>query len=364
MAIPYVYPSGFDTFVPQATGQVIAYIRDPASYKINKYAQLIRTPKTVFVWYKMHTDDMGQRVVASALWEWVDGAKRPENPQNSQRFTLVEAQTRRHSYDFVIGWLALEQADLKLLVSHTIMARNQQMTNLTQRAATVLDSAAGWGSNVGTVNALNGNFGYWDQAVGSDPTSPYYLAIKKSLDAVQTQILLATNNAVNFEENPLKLVLSPNAALRMSQTDEIHNYIRESPFALAQLEGRAKGQNAKYGLPDQLYGWEIEIEASTIVTELAQASGGLASTTVGSPPPRHFIKSDSTAWVLTRIGGIDGEMGPSFTTLQIYYHDKEASVEVEDVPWDRLTKGAVSDNNIPVLAAPESGFLIQNLFST
>lgn len=358
----FVYASGFNTFVPAATGQLIAYVRNPDSYAVNKYVQLIRTEKRVFVWYKVHRDDMGQRVVTDSEWVWEDGADRPRNAANSLRFDNVESQTIRRNYDFVIGWEALEQADVNLLLAHTLMARNQRMTNFSKRAVALLETVANWGGNTADANVLNGGKGKWDLA-HSDPANAGGLAIKRSLDAAAEQILLATNNSVNWHEDAPRLLISPRLAQKMSQTDEIHSYIRESPDAKGQLTGRIKGQNSRWGLPDQLYGFEVCIEDASHVTERPQADGDHALMT-GAPAPRRFIKSDDSAVILTRVGGIDGQLGaPNFSTLQTYYYKKEVSLETEDDNWNRLTKGAVTENQREVLAAPESGFLITDVLT-
>jgi hypothetical protein len=360
--VAFQYASGFNSYVPAATGQVIAYVRDPAKYRVNKYVQLVKTDKSVFVWYKVHRDDVGQRVVTDAEWVWEDGAKRSDHHHNSLRFDLVEGQTIRRHYGFTIGWKAIEQADLKLLVAHTVMARNQRMTNFTKRVVGLLENTASWGGNTATANTLNGGAGQWDLA-SSDATSPNYLAIKKTLDTVAQKILLATNGSVNWDEEAPKLLISPGLALKMSQSSEIHDYLAQSPYAMAQVKGRTAGQNARWGLPDDLYGWEIEVEDATVVSERPQADGDHALTT-GSPAPRRFIKSDDSAVAMTRVGGIDGQMGaPNFSTLQVYYYKAEVQVEVVDEAWDRRTKGSVTEDVVEVLASPDSGYLIQDTLS-
>lgn len=363
MSFDYQYPSVFNAYIPAATGQVIAYVRDPKSYKINSYAQLVPAKKSVFIWYEFHPDDMGQRVPSTVEPVWADGAERPRNPQNTFRFRPVEGQTVRYNYDFQIGWQALEQADLPILVMHTVMARNQLMTGRTQRTMTILETAANWGSNTDTVNSLNGGAGFWDQS-SADPASGHYLAIKKSLDAAAIRIQLATNNAVNWNEEAPNLILNPDDARRISESDEIHNYLRESPYALDQVRGRTPGQNSVYGLPDMIYGWRIVVEDASIVTERPQVSGSQAATT-GSPAPRRFVKSSGSAVGTSRVGGIDGQTGaPSFSTLQIYYNGTEAALETMDFPWDKLTRGSCFEDVKSVLAAPASGFLFQNTMSS
>ncbi len=363
----FQYASQFNAFIPAATGQIIGYIRDPEKYLVNKYAQMIRSDKPVFVYYKLHRDDMGQRVPSTADDVWSDGAKRPESNNEGFRFDTVEGQTIRRQYDFVIGWQALQNADIKLLLVNTLSARNKMMTAFTRRVTSMLETAANWGDNTSTAAALINQPGHWDTA-SDDPTDVNYLAIKRCLDEALYKIKLATNGAVDGNDEAPKLLINPKLALKMSQAPEIRNYIRESPDALAQILGRKKGQNAKWGLPEQLYGFDILVEDSSYVSERPQADGGFATSPSAlvseSTATRKFVKSSTSAVILQRVGGIDGVAGtPSFSTVQVYYHDVETAVEVVDEPWDKRTKGSVVAERDEILAAPESGWLLTDLLS-
>lgn len=357
--------SGFAGFVPAATGQVISFIRDPKKYKINSYAQLVPTSKSVGLYHRIGVDQP-VRVVNDEENVWEDGAKRPPHRGNQLKYDTMEFQTVRRDFGFTIGWKAIEQADVKLMVTHTAMAQNQMMVGRTQRAITLMETAANWGNNTATADDLNGGAGAWDTA-SADPNSPYFLAIKKSLDTVAQRIMLLTNGMVDVEEKGvLKLLISPTLAQKMSQSSEIHAYLKESPFALDQIKGRVASQNAKWGLPDQLYGWDIEVETAVRVSQRPNATEAIGSeaSTSGVSPKRNWIKSDNNAVVLSRVGGLDGQYGaPSFSTLQIYYYGKEAEIENFDDPKHRLSEGHITEDVKEVLAAPASGFLITNVTS-
>lgn len=357
--------SSFAGYVPAATGQVISFIRDPKKYKINSYAQLVPSTKTVGVYHRIGVDQP-VRVVNDEENVWADGKKRPPHHENQLKYDTVEFQTTRRDFGFTIGWQAIEQADVKLMVTHTAMAQNQLMVGRTARAMTLLETAANWGSNTATANDLNGGAGAWDTA-SSDPNSGQYLAIKKSLDAVSQRIMLLTSGMVDVEEKGvLKLMISPDLAQKMSQSAEIHDYLKQSPYAMDQVRGRVSGQNAKWGLPDELYGWDIEVETAVRVSQRANASEAIGSEALisGANPKRNWIKSNQNAVVLSRVGGLDGQYGaPSFSTLQIYYVGKELEIESFDDPKHRLTEGHIVEDVKEVLAAPASGFLISGVLS-
>lgn len=360
------YPGSFNSFVPRVTGQVISFVRDPKKYRVNQYTQLVKSDNSVGVYYKIHADD-GMRLESIDEHTWHDGALRPRWKNEGVRHETVEFQTVRQDFGFTIGWKTLKQADYNILFGYTAKARNQAMMARTQEVITLLETTSNWGTHYATADALNGGAGSWDTA-SSDKTSPNYLAIKKTLDAALERVHLDTNGAVaDYEEGdepPFLLILSPRAALKMSQTSEIHDYLAQSPFALGQVKGRVKGQNARWGLPEELYGvCKVVVENAVRVSERPKASAAEAAVT-GSPAPRRFIKSNDSAILMCRPGSLDGQYGaPSFSTAQIYYYDKEMTVEAFDETRDRLTDGHVTQDVKAVLAAPASGFLITDLLS-
>ncbi len=76
---------------------------------------------------------------------------------------------------------------------------------------------------------------------------------------------------------------------------------------------------------------------------------------------RNYIKSGSSACLMSRQGGLDGVEGaPAFSTLQVYYWKYEMAVEERRDEWNKRHDGRVLDQFKEVLAAPRSGFLITN----
>lgn len=357
MTMPFVAPSGFNQFVPAANGLIVAAIRDPSSYSVNKYIKLTDATKPVFVWYKLHFDDLGQRGLTSDPFNeglWVDGHDAPENNQNLIRHTTVEAQCARRQWDFRIGWQAITHSDLKTLMSHTLMVQNQAMMNITKRVASILVDPANWpDSNKADVSDLNEGAGTWDQS-SSTPGDPNYLAIKKSIENAVETIRLMTNGAFKLDENTLRLILSPNAARKMSQSPEIHDYLKGSPDAAKVI----KDTLGSFSLPKTLYGVELVIETTGGVAGHPKADGSAKARGVTG---RSYVWPDNHAVLVSRPGGLDGQIGPSFSTVERFYLEKEMAVEVEDFKWDRLTKGRAVINDVVKMVCPESGFLLQNI---
>ncbi len=352
--------SPFAGFVPAATGQLIAFVRDPKNYRVNDYVQMVPSKKTVGVYHRIG-NDQSVRVVNDEENIWEDGFERSRFHDNKPKYDTIEFQTKRRTYGFSIGWITLDVADVDLLTMYAMQPQNQLMTARTNRVVSLLETASNWGNNTDTANSLNGGAGTWDTA-SSDPNNPNYLAIKKSLDTVARQVKLYTNGVVdNNGDRTLRLLISPGLAQKMSQSPEIHDYLKQCQYSLKQIEGKEPGQNAIWGLPDQLYGWELIVEDAPIVTQRQNSSEAIGSEALasGPSPKRRYVKSDNSAVVLSRPGGLDGKYGaPSFSTVQIYYYGKEMEIETFDKPEDHLTRGYCTENVKEVLAAPASGYLI------
>jgi len=358
------YTSQFNAYIPEATGQVIAFIRDPKTYRYNEYTQLVKAPTEVGVYMKLEVDNF-QRFVTNDEDAWPDGARAPENKWNQVKHDWVEFQCIRRMDATTIGWLVQQQAAYKVLLANTKGIQNQHMAKRTQRLITMAENTANWGNNTDTANNLNGGAGFWDKAT-NDPGDVHFLAIKKTLDQVAQIVQLNTNGVVNFNDpdSPLILVLAPGAARKMSQTSEIHSYLQGSAGdAYRRLTGTEAEMIENYGLPKYLYGWKIVVEDAVRVGERPKASGVEASTT-GSPAARRFIKSEDSAIVCVRPGKLDGTYGTTnYSTMQLFYHGSEIELETLPDNRNRLDELRVISSVTERLAAPASGYLIQDIIS-
>src|SRR5258708_1373447 len=132
MATPR-YLSATDGFIPQATRQAIAYVRDPARFKLNQYVQLIRAPKPVVV-YAFLDPDQPVRVENDQMFAWEDGNPRPLPSNNTGNFVWNEVRCFRRDYGWSMGEQALEAAEgwnPQMFFNATILS--QAMTNRTLR---------------------------------------------------------------------------------------------------------------------------------------------------------------------------------------------------------------------------------------
>jgi hypothetical protein len=362
--MPYVYTGQFNGYVAKATGQLIAFARNPTKYKLNKYTQLVPTKDELGIYYLLHPDDF-VRTLPPAASTWVDGAKRPEMTGQRVRHKTAEFQCIRYDYDFQIGWRTLQNADYKVLLANTNSAQNQCMLEWTQEVMTLAENAANWGSN--TANAVDMLGGaMWDAGTPEDPV------IKKTLGQIASKITLNTNGMAADYENPedvgLMLVINPDAAIGMASIPEVHAIYKESLYADALVRKGSPSRNAVFQLPDYLYGFHVIVETAVEVTEKPEATGGLASTTSPvtgqSLPPRRYVKQKNSALICSRPGGIDGELGaPNYSTIQRYHCGPEMSLKIFDEAKHEYTDGHVNRFGVTKLAAPATGFFVTNILA-
>ena len=360
------FASEFSVYLPELNAQVIAFIRDPKAFRLNRYCQMVPTDKMVFEYWRLGVDN-SVRAVSLTADAWPDGQRRPKGHHNKSKFDEVVSKTTRRNDSFDIGNLTAKQSVIKLLDIYSKEAQSQHMTKRTARLLNAAQTVASWGANTATAAALANVAGAFLDKGSSEETNPFFCVIKKTFDAVITKVMLLTNGMVDeVDTNVLKCVMSPNQAFKISETGEIHAYLKSSPDAASQVRGRTAGLNKMYGLPDNLYGVDIEVENAMIVEQQPDASDAIGSEAgiTGGAPKRHFIKNDSTMLFASRVGGLDGVPGaPSFSTLQIFHYGSEMEVETRDEAWDRLTEGGVVSNVFEALTAPASGFCVTDVLS-
>ena len=355
---------GARSVLPDISNFVIGYMRNAKRFPINRYAQFVETPLTRGAYWYIDPDQP-VRIVSDAEYAWADGAKRPTGHTEQIPAELVEFTTDRRNYPWTIGDMAVEGIEEfsghDLRQWHAQMATTKAMTNRTNRTAVALTTPGNWGSNTASVNTLNGGAGNWANA-SSDPSSPNYLAIKKSLMAAYNIITLSTNAVVKLED--LRLVISPTLATAMGNTSEVYDFFKYGPFAKGAQSGSDRDVGGLRGVPPEMYGVEIVVEDTPMVNirpNWSTATPPVYAAASISSGQRVFCWPQSTAVLMARIGGIEGPYGaPSFSTYQIYFYGAPLQVEQFHEKKDRLTEGHVSENFVEVIAALASGFCLQN----
>ncbi len=323
---------------------IVSYSRNPKDFALNSYIQIAPVTKMVGAYLRV-TAEEAARIVSTDLsnLRWPDGAEAPMHEEGLESHEWQSYRCERYARGFNLGDLTIEQATWDIVGMHAAFHAQGMMTARTQLVHTLLATSGSWlAAHTATATVAGG--GKWD--VSSVDTK----YIKKSFRYAEIQILKATLGVVRPKD--LVLVINPEVAAKMSESDEVHQYIKESPDAMAQLRGDTPSQNGKFGLPDFLYGLRIVIEDAVKV-----------STPKGGTATPDFICSGDEAYLLARVGGIEGKFGsPSFTTVSTFMKE-EMTVETKRDDDNRRTKGRVVENYDVVMTAPSSGFRFSDIMT-
>ncbi len=358
-AIPR-YISPYNVAIPQATGQVIQYIRNVDEFRQNKYVQLIESPGVTGVYWVID-QDTPPRVVEDATFAWKDGADRPTGQWNQLSFATQGFQCQRRAIPWQLGEQAIEMAKdfWDVMATETASSSQQAMTLRTYRLMTLAQNAAVWGNNTADAGTLNGQGagGTWDKASSDSADTAHYNSIKKSLLAALTYIVLQTNAAIKVDN--LRLIVSPELAELMANSSEISEYVKYGPYSKGNLEGSDEKFIERWGLPPRLYGLEVVVEDCVRVTDRPIAGKGTQGLQTTN---RVYVKNINTAIIASRPGGLDGAPGSkSFSTFQIYWYQNLMNVEAFWSAEHRRVNGSVVEQFVEVLAATAAGFLISNV---
>lgn len=351
------YLSPTNTFLPVPTREVINYIRKPSEFTINRWMQIVESPAPTGLYFQLDRDQP-VRVVTDAERRWEDGADSPAGTWNLSNFTATEFRCQRYAEPFRLGEEAVEAAQkhgaFDPIVWESMQTASQAMTNKTKNALGILETSGNWPTGT-TDTASNLGGGFWGSGTSTSPN------LKQGIETVYRKIRLATNGVAKIGD--LRLLLNPTDAVAISKSQEIHDYMKSSPYALPVIKGEiVDNPNVGYGLPSHLYGVEVIVEDTPYVNTYAKADGSDA--TADTNPGRTYAKTANSAIFVYRPEGLDGVFGTrSFTTIQQFYHKYEMSVEMRHDTWQKRYEGRVIDWYVFKLVAPHTGFLVTSLLS-
>lgn len=335
LTLPFVtnLPGPRNVYIPAFGGKqqanlITSFARDPKKFAVNKLPQ--RTPTDLLSgnWLQLRPEALARIFLDPNSVIWVDGQPAPTGNHNAQDFRAVPYNCERRALPDYIGWQTREQAvfpiqDTKLsALGHLMMTQRTQAfynvaLNTNNHLASHVKTATEW-SNIG------GTGGLWSAGTITNPI------IKRSLLNMANQIRTDTLNTVSYKD--LTLVITPPAAIAMANSQEIHNYLAQSPYALAQIRGDVENQNGEWGLPTKLYDMELVIDGTLKTTSPRMQVPGTATD----------ILTDTTALVLTTPGAIKSNMtqvGSLFSSFHMFvYRGQEMVVKTQDFPFDELTK--------------------------
>jgi hypothetical protein len=344
-----VHPASGNVFVKDhaATGNlVVDFSRNPSKFAINKYIQIRTVEKEAGYFLRFTVEEAG-RILSSGIDEmvWPDGQERPLRNEGTEQFLFGDYKTQRYDYGFNMGDKTVKQAGWDIVGQHSRIKAQQAMTGRTQLVKTILDtigdgSGGGDTTHTSAVASITGNSGNWGQSTTQRQD------IKRSLNHAAELILKDTLGAA--EESSLILVVSPNVAIQMSECQEIVDHVKHSDHAVAQIRGDQQfgNPNARFGLPLQLYGFDVVVDATYKTTSKKGASSTAKSAVLGT----------NVGYMVSRPGDLVATSGgPSFSTIMIFAYE-EMTVETLKDSRNRRTEGHVVDDIDVVATAPVTGF--------
>lgn len=340
------FPSSQNVFLRDhnaSNKMVVDYARNVNDFPLNKYVQVVPTPKVAGLYLNMTIEEAGRiKNTDLADFSWYDGNPAPEGNDGLESHEWKAFECVRRAFPFTLGQLTVDQASWDIVAHHASIKSRQAMTARTQLAITELTTSGNYPTghylDVTSTSDIPGVSGSWEQSTTARQD------IQRSIDTAIEKILDDTLNGVKPED--LVLVISSALAMRIRLCQELVDYIKGSPEALAQVRGELPGGNVHYGLPGKLYGVNLVVEDTRKVTSKKGATRAASQ-----------IMPVGNALLLSRPGGLVGVAGaPNFSSCVIFAQE-EMSVEKRDDPDNRRVKGRVVENIVAKLVAPAASVL-------
>ena len=343
-----VLPGGNNTFVPshEASGKmVVDYSRNPKKFAVNQYTKIQTAPNRTGYYMASNFDEAGRVISDDALeYLWNDGENAPGGRDNTREHEYKSFLTARRVYPFTLGDMAVQQATWDIVAQHAATMAQKAMTVRTMLALkAVLTSGNHISSHVLDISALTGNTGTWAASTSNRQD------IKRSLNIARDQILDTTLAAVEIDD--LYLVINSTLARQLAECQEIVEYIKGSPDALAQVRGELKtsNQNVNFGLPSTLYGLNLVVETTRRRTNRKRATRATSS-----------VLPTATPFIVARPGSLEGTYGaPNFSAITGFMFE-EMSTETKKDKDNRRTSGRIVEDYNYTLTGPEGAILFQN----
>lgn len=354
-----VFPASSNVYVPnhEASGKlVVDFARNPKDFAVNRYTQTVPVDQIIGLFQQMTVEERGRVLTSDAAeYAFADGADAPLGADGTESFIWQQYLARRYAYPFLMGQMTAQQATWDIVAQHAGIHAQKAMTVRTLLTYNQLTTSGNYAS--GHVSAvfggtITGTSGTWTQSTTARGD------IKRSLEFAMEKILDDTLAGVKPED--FHLVIGTAQAALLTQSQEIVDYIKSSPNALAQIKGELPGAliGYGYGLPSKLYGINIVVDATRRVSSAKLAATKVASAIFGGLSSVGSLN----AFLIARPGALVGVANaPSFSFLQNFvYKQFDMVVETKNDDDNKRIKGRVIDCFVPQVVAPAAGYWFQN----
>lgn len=368
--------------LPEATGMVIGFMRDPMKAPYLEYCQEVPAPLNGNGLFRYCTIDPDEAVRLPNLKEnyWGFDDPMPSGKGFNLRFKWDSSNTERLAFPYTLGDRTVQGWDKAGIPLKTLYDRVRLSQAMIARAYRVVTAVRGYSwpaANTADLNTLLGTTGAsFGSSSGTelDPTTgvpnPNFQVIKKAQNRVMRRLDLLSNNATTGGE--FVMVFGPRVAQRIAEAGEIVNYLKQQANARQDLMVR----NKKWGIPDEYNGWKLVVEDTPQCFMRQKADGTVADVTVAAQ--KAYMWDDDKVFFGSRPGGLDGQYGfQNFSTVQLYTFSGEAAkagageaaragvyVKAKSDAWDEITQGAIVTEDKPLLpAAGVSGFMLTGVLT-
>jgi hypothetical protein len=344
-------PSAFNTFIPVMNGEataglVVNFSRNPNTFGLPKWCSYTPVGKWTGLWLRMNIDQCARILDAKGNNNvWARGQDAPELTWNLEGFAWQQFYCTRYLYGYQLPRESEQQADFSVVSQQNAVEAMRAMTQRTQIGVDkALDTTLYDATHVATATVWGG--GYINAGTATTPT------YKTILDTMYRRIHLDSRGTVRPED--MVVVINPQHAHILAQSQEIHAYLKESPFAWPNLNKDLPGQKPNWGIPEYLYGYKHVIEDSV---KNPNAKGAT------SQSGEYIWPWDKIA-MFARPGGLIAPEGAmSFSTIHCFLLEDMAVEQFDDPINRRSTSRFVDDFGFEVVA-PVSGCIATEVQSS
>lgn len=311
----------------------IDYSRNPNDFDVLRWTKLMTTKQMLGVFQRMDPTN-GTRVVNVNDYIWPLGNDMPRGQMNF--FENATFACARYADPWWIPIETAEQSGNDEVAGHVATHAMKMMTIRTINAVTVAATAGNWpAANYKATATLLGG-GAW---LASSAANGW---IKKGIQAAMQAVRIATGGLVKGSE--LIMVISPEVAIMISQTEEFKDFVKQSPDAAAIQRGDPSVVIPDYGIPRRLYGLRDIIVESSVRTTSQQGATVVSASILGNG-----------VLFITRRGDLVGAAGQwDWSTIQCFSY-KDLAIKSQLDTWNERIQGAVMDNYVFGVVAPQSG---------
>src|SRR5215468_5751852 len=355
-----------DGILPEPTGMVLGYFRDPNKSPYLRYCQMVPAPEIQFRYAELDPDEP-VRLVELNSYAWGYDDYRPSGRGFTFKARWIDDSVQRWDFPYQVGEHTVrvwQKSGINTRMLFDQVRSNHARLHRSVRIVNAL-TAANWGSNTGTLASLGiiPAGGFWDLSSGTqylaDGTpNPQFQIIKKTFQKIHRRVNLATNSAVTGEE--LICVMPPTVAEAVATSGEMVEFLKQSQYAkpdLTQLNW------ATWGLPDMYGGIGLVVEDTPRCFINQHDDGTVANVLV--PAQKDYIMTGDTVYFVSRVGGLTGTYGTrNWSTVQLYHFGGEVRVRAFSEPKHELVEGHVEMEDKALVPSTISGFKLTDVLST